>query len=305
VTCTQLSLPSYERPLCPPPGVVKPKGGSLSQGFALGMTSPLRTYRPPNGETIHQVLNDFVKRAVLQQPLPVARTVAGSLGRPFLSWTRNHKPGELPAARWQFQTAFPLYFTHESLALFRHYDGHRPVANRPLARMLRGYQLYLGYTPGPVLLACAVLALVAGLGVGRARHSGQQLACLLWLSTGVGLLLAAALYEFSWRYTLPALVTIPPAAALALSALTSPKTAPEPSAAHQPGGLDNPGSAVRDDGAASHDRAQVEPADGMAGTNESAEPAPAQHHTPSGNPPGQGGQPAMPELAPDGSSPPP
>jgi hypothetical protein len=305
VNCTQLSLPSYERPLCPPPGVVKPKGGSLSQGFALGTTSPLLTYRPPNGETVHQVLNNFVKRAVLQQPLPVARTVAGSLARPFLSWSRNHKPGELPVPRWQFQTVFPLYFTHESLALFHQYEGHPPVINRPLARILRGYQLYLGYTPGPVLLACAVLALVAGLGVGRARHSGQQLACLLWLSTGLGLLLAAALYEFSWRYTLPALVTIPPAAALALSALTSPKTAPEPSAAQQPGGLDDSGSAVPDDRAASHDGAQAEPAEGMADTNEPAEPSPAQRHMPSDNPPDQRRQPAMPELAPDGSAPPP
>ena len=222
VTCTRLSLPSYERPLCPPPGVVRPKGGSLPQGYARGKTSPLVTYRPPSGETTRQVLNDFVKRAVLQQPLPVARAVAGSVARPFLSWSRNHKPGELPVARWQFQTVFPLYFTHQSLSLFHQYAGHRPVINRPLARILRFYQLYLGYTPGPVLLACAILALVAGVGVGRARHSGQQLACLLWLGTGLGLLLAAALYQFSWRYQLPALVTIPPAAALALSALTSP-----------------------------------------------------------------------------------
>jgi len=305
VTCARLSLPSYERPLCPPPGVVKTKAGSLIQGFAQGKTSPIVTYRPPAGETLHQVLNDFIKRAVVQQPLPVARSVAGSVVRPFLSWTRDHKPGELPVERWQFQTVFPLYFTHASLALFHQYEGHRPVINRPLARMLRGYQLYLGYTPGLVLLACVILALVAALGVGRARHSGQRLACLLWLGTGLGLLLAAALYQFSWRYQLPALVTIPPAAALALSALTSPKTAREPSAAHEPGGLDDPESAAPDDRAASHDRALVAPVDGMAHPSEPAEPGPAQYHMPSGNPAGQGGQPAVPDLAPGGSSPPP
>jgi len=305
VTCARLSLPSYERPLCPPPGVVKTKAGSLIQGFAQGKTSPIVTYRPPAGETLHQVLNDFIKRAVVQQPLPVARSVAGSVVRPFLSWTRDHKPGELPVERWQFQTVFPLYFSHASLALFHQYEGHRPVINRPLARMLRGYQLYLGYTPGLVLLACVILALVAALGVGRARHSGQRLACLLWLGTGLGLLLAAALYQFSWRYQLPALVTIPPAAALALSALTSPKTAREPSAAHEPGGLDDPESAAPDDRAASHDRALVAPVDGMAHPSEPAEPGPAQYHMPSGNPAGQGGQPAVPDLAPGGSSPPP
>jgi len=92
VNCARLSLPSYERPLCPPPGVVKPRGGSLIQGYALGTTSPLVTYRPPNGETTRQVLDDFVRRAVLQQPLAVARPVGGSLVRLFLSWRRGHQP---------------------------------------------------------------------------------------------------------------------------------------------------------------------------------------------------------------------
>jgi hypothetical protein len=239
VTCARLSLPSYERPLCPPPGVVKPRGGSLPQGYSRGTTSPLVAYRPPSGETARQVLNDFVRRAVFQQPLPAARAVGGSLARPFLSWRRDRKPGELPAGRWQFQTTFPLYFTHLSLSLFHRWEGHRPQINRPLARVLRRYQLSAGYTPGPVLLACVVLALAAGLGAGRARHSGQQLACLLWLSTGLGLLIAAALYEFSWRYQLPALVTLPPAAALALSALTSPRAARQPPETQEPGGRDD------------------------------------------------------------------
>ena len=248
VTCTRLSLPSYERPLCPPKGAVKPLGGSLIQGYALGTTSPLVTYQPPPGKTTRQVVNDFVKRAVLQQPLPVAGSVSRSLMRPFLSWRRDHKPGELPVQRWQFQTVFPLYFTHPSLSVFHQWEGHGPVINRPLARLLRRYQLSVGYTPGPVLLACMILALVAGLGVGRARHSGQQLACLLWLSAGLGLLLAADLYQFSWRYQLPMLVTIPPAAALALSALTSPRTARELPMTHAPGDPDNSGP---DDRAAS------------------------------------------------------
>ena len=255
VNCARLSLPSYERPLCPPKGVVTPQGGSLIQGYSRGKTSPINGYRPPPGKTTPQVLNDFARRAIEQQPLAVAGAVGKTFVRPFLSWRRDHQPGELQAGRWQFQTKFPLFFTHISLSLFQRWQGHGPVINRPLARVLRDYQLSLGYTPGLVLLACAVLALVAGVGVGRARHSGQQLACLLWLASGLGLLLAADLYQFSWRYQLPALVTLPPAAALALSALTSPKAAPEP---------------------------------------------PDQ-----GSPPDQGRQPAEPDLATGGSSPPP
>jgi hypothetical protein len=255
VTCARLSLPSYERPLCPPPGTVKPRGGSLIQGYALGTTSPLVTYRAPSGETTTQVLNDFVRRAVVQQPFAVAGSVGGTLMRPFLSWGRDHRPGELPVERWRFQTTFPLYFTYISLSIFHHWEGHPPTINRPLARALRDYQLYGGFTPGPVLLACVVLALAGGLGVGRARRSGQQLACLLWLAAGLGLLLAADLYQFSWRYQLPALVTIPPAAALALSALTSPRAVREPSAPQEPTGPDDPGSAVPDDPAANRHRA--------------------------------------------------
>lgn len=304
VNCTELSLPSYERQLCPPKGVVKPRGGSLPQGYAKGATSPLVTYRPPNGKTTRQVVNDFIKRAALQQPLPVARSISGSLAQPFLSWGRDHKPGELPVQRWQFQTTFPLYFTSLSESLFQKWEGHGPVINRPLARMLRGYQLYVGYTPGPLLLACVILALAAGLGVGRARRSGQQLACLVWLAAGLGLLLAADLYQFSWRYQLPALVTIPPAAALALSALTSPRTTREPSATHEPGGLDNSGSAMRNNTTAGRHRARVEPVEGMAHANEPAELSLAQHHVHPDNPADQGGHPGMPDQAPGESSPP-
>jgi dolichyl-phosphate-mannose-protein mannosyltransferase len=275
VNCSRLSLPSYERPLCPPPGVVQPRAGSLIQGYALGTTSPLVTYRPPSGKTTNQVLNDFVKRAVRQQPLAVAKSVGGSVVRPFLSWQRDRKPGELPVVRWQFQTTFPLYFARVSLSLFHRWEGHGPVINRPLAGVLRGYQLSVGYTPGLVLFGCVVLALVAGLGVGRARRAGQQLACLLWLGAGLGLLLAADVYQFSWRYQLLALVTIPPAAALALSALTSPKAAREPPATQDPTGPDGSGPAVPDDRAPTRHNAQVEPVGSMADT---PEPSPAQDH---------------------------
>jgi hypothetical protein len=305
VNCAQLSLPSYERPLCPPKGEVKPMGGSLIQGYALGTTSPLVTYRPPAGKKTRQVVNDFVKRAIRQQPLPVARSVGKTLVRPFLSWRRDHKPGELPVARWQFQAKFPLYFTGPSLSQFRHWEGHGPVINRPLARLLRGYQLYLGYTPGPVLLACAILALVAGLGVGRARRSGQQLACLLWLGAGFSLLLMADLYQFSWRYQLVTLVTIPPAAALGLSALTSPRASQELSVTREPGGLDDSGPAEPDDQAASPDRAGAEPAEDMSHPNGPAEPSLAQRHSHPDNPPDRERLPGMPDPAAPGAPSPP
>jgi hypothetical protein len=96
------------------------------------------------------------------------------------------------------------------------------------------------------------------------------LACLLWLAAGLGLLLAADLYQFSWRYQLPALVTIPPAAALALSALTSPRAVREPSAPPEPTSPDGPASAVPDDPAANRHRARVKPVEGMTQTRPQA-----------------------------------
>ena len=158
-----------------------------------------------------------------------------------------------------------------SLSIFHHWEGHPPTINHPLAHALRDYQLYGGFTPGPLLLACVVLALAASLGVGRARRSGQQLACLLWLAAGLGLLLAADLYQFSWRYQLPALVTIPPAAALALSALTSPRASAGTVGGAGAGRSGRPASAVPDDPAANRHRARVEPVEGTTHTSPRAQ----------------------------------
>jgi len=47
------------------------------------------------------------------------------------------------------------------------------------------------------------------------------LACLLLFTSGVALLLVSDLFEFSWRYQLPALVTLVPAGALGISVIIS------------------------------------------------------------------------------------
>ena len=84
---------------------------------------------------------------------------------------------------------------------------------------LRYYQLHGGYTPGPVFL----FGLLAGIGgiftFRRRRDSGPALACLLITGCAVAVLLGADLYEFSWRYQLPALVTLPVAGAFGVTAL--------------------------------------------------------------------------------------
>jgi hypothetical protein len=93
----------------------------------------------------------------------------------------------------------------------------------PGARFLRAYQLNGGYIPGP-LLAVFTLAGLAGSAVLLRRQAGPRvrqlgLACLLFFGSGLFVLLVSDLFQFSWRYQLPALVTLAPAGALGLSAL--------------------------------------------------------------------------------------
>jgi len=52
-----------------------------------------------------------------------------------------------------------------------------------------------------------------------AKDRELALACLLFLLTGAALLLVSDVFEFSWRYQLPALITLPPAGALGLTAI--------------------------------------------------------------------------------------
>jgi hypothetical protein len=72
-----------------------------------------------------------------------------------------------------------------------------------------------------------VIALASGLAAARGRsilsprRRELALACLLVFGSAAAVLLASDLFEFSWRYQLPALVTLPPAGALGLALLGS------------------------------------------------------------------------------------
>ncbi|HEV2375966.1 MAG TPA: hypothetical protein VGS19_27835 [Streptosporangiaceae bacterium] len=112
-------------------------------------------------------------------------------------------------------------------ALRPSYGG--PVrVDRPVAAFLRSYQLGGGYTPGPLLALLALAALAGSVAAltRRARDTAadprtRQLAraCLLSTVTAAVVLLSPDLYEFSWRYQLPAVVTLVPAGVLGAAAL--------------------------------------------------------------------------------------
>ena len=215
--CAGLDLPEYQVALCPTvPREVRPGPGM----YVHASTSPIADYEPPAGMNRGAVIKDFALRVIRHQPLDYLRAVASDFTWGFV-WEKANKPGNpAPVERWQFQVAFPTFLS-DTAGFMRQYDDERPSVNLGPARFLRAYQLTVGYTRGPVVLAALVAGMLGALGVGRARRSGLQAACLLWTLVPVGLLLVpAAVFEFTWRYQLPGVVLLPIAGALGVTAMT-------------------------------------------------------------------------------------
>jgi hypothetical protein len=236
VDCRGLDLPDYERVLCPP----EPLGHRLgSDEYAHHSPYPLQVVLPP-GKSRDEVLRDFGRRVILHQPLDYAKAVSTDFVKLF-AFRRTTFSRDVPLERWQFQRDYPT-LGHDPTSDTRTYGGGKPRAVEPLAVFLRDYQLSLGYMPGPVYAIAFIAGLLAAAGVGRARRSGLRAACLLPALCGLGVLLAADLFLFSWRYQLPALTLAPLAGALGLAAITGrvTPTSPRPSPAAAP--PDAPGS---------------------------------------------------------------
>ena len=208
--CATLKVPGYARPLCPAPAIAAKLG---VDGLSTDPSSAVFSYRPSEGVSRGTATRSFDQAVLTQQPLRVAKSIAGDAIKVF-AVTRNTSPGDPPIARWQFQEAYPVYPAADKSVLGGN-DG--PQVTRPLASALRGYQLHGGYTPGPLLLAF-LIAGAAGYVASRRRHPALARGALL--ATGLALTAAvgAALYEFSWRYQLPLLVTLPLAGALGAAA---------------------------------------------------------------------------------------
>ena len=234
--CATLTLPPYERALCPSPAQQARGPDWLDHGA----TSPIKYVAPPAGMHHVPMAADFSRRVFGQQPLRMASAISKDAVKLFAA-ARVTFPGDTPLTRWQFQRAFPLYppyitDAHGHLRFAQLNPAGRvkviakgrrfrdqPTVNAGLAGFLRGYQLSGGYTPGPVFLLTALAGLAGTIGVLRRRASPAQrataTACLLTFLSAVAVLLASDLFEFSWRYQLPALVTLPPAGALGITVI--------------------------------------------------------------------------------------
>ncbi len=238
--CATLRVPSYERALCPT---------ARQRSFGIDWLdhdahSPLKTYQAPSGLNRFAVIAGFDHQVAEQQPARVAAAIAKDAAKLF-AVTRTSSQEGTPISRWRFQDTYPAYpdwvtvrktgqivlglrDTAAGGPLIPHpleprYGGKARV-DRPVAVFLRSYQLGGGYTPGPALailtltgLLGSVLLLARRLGD---RIRGLALGCLLFFASGLAVLAISDTFEFSWRYQLPALVTLPPAGVLGIAAVT-------------------------------------------------------------------------------------
>jgi hypothetical protein len=219
VDCAEFSVPPYQRPLCPRQPV-----GERPRVFRLvwARSSPLERLDLPPGMTRSQVANDFARRAIRNQPLTYAEAVGSDFLRSF-SPTKETQEDGYRVSQWRFQVEYPIpgyprSWSPTPPADFRASDGEGDV-HGSLASFLRTYQRF-GYTPGPLLALALLAGLAAAVGLGRARRSGLRSAAFLFLGLMVAVCLGSlAVVPFSWRYQLPQLILLPPAAAVAIAAL--------------------------------------------------------------------------------------
>ena len=292
VDCATIKLPPAVQAMCPTPRQQAYGPDWLEHDHH----SPFKSAPVPPGWTRAEMIGDFDSAVEQQQPLRIISAILGDSVRIF-ALTKNAVPGATPISRWRFQTRFPTYRPEITLgpqnkiimgvqttatAPFRFRElspayGGAAQVNRPIAGLLRAYQLRGGYTPGP-LLAVFALAGLAGTVValrrrrpadpashgdsadragdgsasdgsddpasdddfadpagrddsadsagatgpaapGASRVADPAATSLLFFIAAAFVLEVSDIFEFSWRYQLPALFLLPPAGVLGLLAL--------------------------------------------------------------------------------------
>jgi hypothetical protein len=225
VDCATIRLPAAERGMCP----TLPQQAKGPDWLEYGDGSPIRPYYSglPRAE-VDSLISDFNHRVLTQQPLRVLDAYARDALKPF-ALTRDGRQGDTIIARWQFQTKFPYYPPHASEAVVRtavgRFGGGSPSVWQPVAAFLRSYQLDGGYTPGPLLAVFTLAGLAGSAALLRRRRRADPgtrqlaLACLALFTAAASVLLVSDTFEFSWRYQLPALVTMAPAGARGIAVI--------------------------------------------------------------------------------------
>jgi hypothetical protein len=206
VRCDEIDVPARLRALCPPG---EPGQRPTADHYVWADDSPANATRDGAPVWTEHDLEQFARAAIEAQPGDYATRVLGETAH-YLAPGRSSGPQDTCPLWWVFPvpTATPPTTCIPVLAPGPH--AWRPA----LVADLRAYQRVV-YTPGPVLALCAVAGLAA---LARRRWPvRERLDPALLAVLGLSLLVVpAATASFDYRYLLPALVVLPPAAALGL-----------------------------------------------------------------------------------------
>ena len=223
VDCATIKLTPLQRGICPTPA----QQARGDDWLEFGAYAPVQHYYNtlPRAE-VNSVISGFNHAVLTQQPLRLARAYVRDVLKIY-SVVRHTDGGDAPISRWQFQQQFPYFANHASKpevdAIVAQFGGGLPMVWHPVADFLHSYQLDGGYTPGPLLLVLTLTGLAGSVVALRRRLDlatrQLALACLLFFVSGAFLLLVSDLFVFSWRYQIPADVTLVPAGVLGIATL--------------------------------------------------------------------------------------
>lgn len=210
--CTGLSLPPYERQLCP----TQPPAQRDLDWYMWAPQSPQVLLQPTAGLSKGQIIHNFNSRIIDHQPLSYLEAVGGDIVYSF-SPIRGDGPERYPKGYHDFHTYFPS--GKGELATLRAYTGSTGRVQPTLAAFLTSYGRDF-YVPGPLLAAGLALGLAGTVGLGRARRSELRNPGLLFsLGTIAMIFPPFIIATFDWRYELPQFYLIPVAAVLGVLAM--------------------------------------------------------------------------------------
>jgi hypothetical protein len=214
--CPDLHLDPTLQVFCP----TQPIPERLVDNYTHADQDPLWPGPLPPGADRTALANEFATDVLKAQWWDVTKAIIGDFSKSF-RFTRSTAINDVPLDRWQFQQTYPLWADPPGVAMVtQQYDGINPTVNEPIAVFLRDYQINGGFAPGALLGFFALLGLLTLLRRKKPWDKARS-GALFAAGTGLFLLFASAVFEFSWRYQLPALVLLPVAGALGFTTLTA------------------------------------------------------------------------------------